>query len=714
MKGLEMKRKIQITIILLIVATMFLGACSPQAETEAAVPETMSAAAEQPLAAAAPVEVVQEADAASDVVVEPEVVQEAEAVELESAQTAVTLDTSYDNAVSVALQLLLGTFELADTDLAVTAEQASALLPLWTEFRTVSFSGMGPGASADQSSDTEAQVDELTEQIQAEMTAEQLAAIADMQITQETMTAIMEEQGITMGAPGDMGTPPEGGMGTPPEGGMGEPPEGGMGEPPEGGMGTPPEGGAPEGGQQTDNGEMPDMTAGGAMVSPEVIDALIQLLADVSGEEVTMEAMGGPGGPPSDSVSDINKTGAYEQNGGTASESGVTYAATQTDESAVYVYGGGSYTLSDATLTKTGDTSGEGTSNFYGNNAIVLAEDESTIILSDCSLSADSLGSNGAFAYGEGSSIIMDNCTISTTQDSSRGVDATYGGSVTISNSEIHTLGAHSAALATDRYEDNDPPAITADNVTATTAGDGSPGIYSTGTFYVSNSNTVATGAEAAAIEGLNSITLVDSDITGYKKWGVFLYQSMSGDSSIGVSTFDMTGGSLTNNSTGPVFMVLNTETIINLEDVDITTSGDVLIRATDASDGDENVNSVWGTQGGNITFTATDQVLAGTVSCNELSSIDMTLLGSSTLSGAVEIEEGGEISLTLADSAVWTAAGDSYVTSLNGIMFSGDTPTNVDAGSGVVIYYDSATDANGNALSGTYTLASGGTLVQN
>ena len=136
--------------------------------------------------------------------------------------------------------------------------------------------------------------------------------------------------------------------------------------------------------------------------------------------------------------------------------------------------------------------------------------------------------------------------------------------------------------------------------------------------------------------------------------------------------------------------------------------------RATDASDGDKNVNSVWGSLGGDITFSATDQVLNGTVSCNELSSIDITLFGSSTLSGAAEIEDGGEVSITLEDSAVWTATGDSYITSLDGITFSGDSPTNVDADSGVVIYFDSATDADGNALTGTYTLPSGGTLVKN
>jgi hypothetical protein len=62
----------------------------------------------------------------------------------------------------------------------------------------------------------------------------------------------------------------------------------------------------------------------------------------------------------------------------------------------------------------------------------------------------------------------------------------------------------------------------------------------------------------------------------------------------------------------------------------------------------------------------------------------------------------------------MWTAVGESNVTSLDGVALSGDTPTNVDAASGVVISYDSGMDTDGNALTGTYTLPSGGTLVQN
>jgi hypothetical protein len=406
------------------------------------------------------------------------------------------------------------------------------------------------------------------------------------------------------------------------------------------------------------------------------------------------------------------KAGVYIQNGGTVSQSDVTYEATDTDESAIYIYGAGTYSLTGATLTKTGDTSSDADSNFYGNNAIVLVEDQSTMTLTDSSLYSKAEGANGVFAYEEGTTIYVTGCTIETHGHSSRGVDATYGGIVDISNSEITTQGDHSAALATDRYENYNPPTIIADNVIGKTAGKGSPGIYCTGAFSVSKSNLTATGSEAAAIEGKNSITLTGSVIEGAVKWGVIIYQSTSGDASEGMGTFDMTGGSLINNSSGPIFMVCNTEATINLKDVDITSSGDVLIRATDASSGDADINSDWGTAGGEVTLTATDQKLEGTVSCNNLSSIDITLSGTSTLSGDVVIENGGQVNLSLEDDAKWTATGASYVTSLDGVVLSGTEATNVNSAD--TIYYDGATDNNGNPLSGTYDLPGGGALVKN
>ena len=93
------------------------------------------------------------------------------------------------------------------------------------------------------------------------------------------------------------------------------------------------------------------------------------------------------------------KGGAYSQNGGTVTEYGKTYASTKSDESAVYVYGGGTYTLSNGTMSKTGDvTSNSG--DFDGTNAIVLAEGGSTINLSDCDLSSEAKGQMGPSPMG--------------------------------------------------------------------------------------------------------------------------------------------------------------------------------------------------------------------------------------------------------------------------------------------------------------------------
>jgi hypothetical protein len=103
----------------------------------------------------------------------------------------------------------------------------------------------------------------------------------------------------------------------------------------------------------------------------------------------------------------------------------------------------------------------------------------------------------------------------------------------------------------------------------------------------------------------------------------------------------------------------------------------------------------------------ASAQTLQGTVSCNALSAISMSLSEGSILSGDVEIEDGGEVNLSL-DSSTWTATADSTVTALTGVEFTGGQATNVDAQDGVSI-----TCASINGDTGvSYTLASGGTLT--
>ncbi len=106
--------------------------------------------------------------------------------------TSAVLDTSYEGALSASDQLMLGTLLLEKTELAVTPEQASTLLPLWQALQ-------GGGVTI------QAEVNATLKQIEGTMTQGQLQAIAAMQLTQDDLRAWMEEQGMGAGGPGGGG-----------------------------------------------------------------------------------------------------------------------------------------------------------------------------------------------------------------------------------------------------------------------------------------------------------------------------------------------------------------------------------------------------------------------------------------------------------------------------------------------------------------------------
>ena len=84
---------------------------------------------------------------------------------------------------------------------------------------------------------------------------------------------------------------------------------------------------------------------------------------------------------------------------------------------------------------------------------------------------------------------------------------------------------------------------ITAEAAKLITSGEGSPVIYSTGNIMVNNVNGIANNSEIGVVEGKNSITLTNSNVTGYKDNGFMLYQSFSGDSYVKSLTNEDTTG---------------------------------------------------------------------------------------------------------------------------------------------------------------------------
>ena len=242
-------------------------------------------------------------------------------------------------------------------------------------------------------------------------------------------------------------------------------------------------------------------------------------------------------------------------------------------------------TIDSSVFDKTGNTSNDDNSNFHGQNAVVLGIEGGQTTIKNSNITSSSIGSNAVFA----------------------------------------TEGAHSATLATDRGEGT----ITAEAAKLITSGEGSPVIYSTGNIMVNNVNGIANNSEIGVVEGKNSITLTNSNVTGYKDNGFMLYQSFSGDAESGIA------------------------------------------RLKAAAD------SRWGKTGENgshLTLRASNQELSGNIMADSISTIALDMTNESSLVGAVNTDNTAkEVTVKLSKDSSWTLTGDSYVKSLTNADTTGE-----------------------------------------
>lgn len=315
--------------------------------------------------------------------------------------------------------------------------------------------------------------------------------------------------------------------------------------------------------------------------------------------------------------------------------------------------------IENSVFDKTGDTTSDDNSNFRGQNAVVLGIEGSQINIKGSNITSNSKGSNAVFATGEGSVINVENTNIHTKSDSSRGLDATYKGTVNGKNLTITTEGAHSATLATDRGEGT----ITAEAAKLTTSGEGSPVIYSTGNIMVNNVNGVANNSEIGVVEGKNSITLTNSNVTGYKDNGFMLYQSFSGDAENGIARLKAENNTLTTHATGAFLYVNNTTAEVDLSNNAISMPNtSTLVKAA--------ADSRWGKtgeNGGHLTLRTSNQELSGNIMADSISTIALDMTNGSSLVGAVNTDNTAkEVTVKLSKDSNWILTGDSYVKSLN------------------------------------------------
>ncbi|OGN89860.1 MAG: hypothetical protein A2Y88_11310 [Chloroflexi bacterium RBG_13_48_10] len=114
----------------------------------------------------------------------------------------VTSTTSTNSSISTATKLALGTLKLEGTTIAVTSDEASELLPLWQAYQSVS------------NSDTVSQVelDALVNQIQGVMTAEQVMAVDELKLTDQSLTELLQSLGDSSNLSAPASTPNASGL----------------------------------------------------------------------------------------------------------------------------------------------------------------------------------------------------------------------------------------------------------------------------------------------------------------------------------------------------------------------------------------------------------------------------------------------------------------------------------------------------------------------
>ena len=474
----------------------------------------------------------------------------------------------------------------------------------------------------------------------------------------------------------------------------------------DGGQGAP-DGNAPE----KPDGEATDES--GACQSEEITlddikeGDIVSITLDDDGNAATitvqsMEMGGGQGGPGGQD-SGVDSYAAANEYSSDETVSDTSLESTETNENAALVSNGAEVTFNNDAISRTSsDSQGGDNSSFYGVGAAVLATD-GTAYVKDSTITTDSKGGAGLFAYGDGTVYAADT-DISTQQDTSGGIHAAGGGKLYAWDLSVETNGESSAAIRSDRGGGT----MVVDDGTYTSNGVGSPAVYCTADIAVNNAELTANGSEAVCIEGLNSLRLYNSNLTGNMSdddqndttWTVILYQSMSGDSEVGNSTFQMDGGTITSKN-GGLFYTTNTECTIALKDVDITYNDDseFFLQCT----GNNNQRG-WGQSGSNgsdCNFTADSQDMKGNVIWDSISDLDFYMTNRSTLEGAFVNDEtyagnGGDgyCNVVIDKDSIWTVTGDSKITSLS----NAGTITDADGKTVSVVGTDGTTYVEGDS----------------
>lgn len=337
--------------------------------------------------------------------------------------------------------------------------------------------------------------------------------------------------------------------------------------------------------------------------------------------------------------------------GSEASLMNETIESTQPNHSVICNQNGGTVTLDQNTLVKSGDSI-----NTDGTNSIVYTTGSSFTKIDQSDLQSTSKGSSGIVAN-EKAMVYANDSTIMTSNDSSNGLEAVSSGQIIANQMDITTQGNQSAAV---NVKQNDG-SISLTNSILSTDGNDAPLLHANGTIEADNVSGNASHSKIAEVEGGQHLSIYNSQLSSTNnhllqneliKNGIRI-QCVQDSSTKEKARIDICNSILsTMIDEGSMFYV-------DGQDTNIVLNKSLLSFDCDHVD-------LLHVSNGNVKLTGSEETMVGNITVESHAKVDMYLLDGSSYTGSTSCEEQGTLNMNISSDSSWIVSSDCKVNCLN------------------------------------------------
>lgn len=328
-----------------------------------------------------------------------------------------------------------------------------------------------------------------------------------------------------------------------------------------------------------------------------------------------------------------------------------TIESTQPNHSVICNQNGGTVTLDQNTLVKSGDSI-----NTDGTNSIVYTTGSSFTKIDQSDLQSTSKGSSGIVAN-EKAMVYANDSTIMTSNDSSNGLEAVSSGQIIANQMDITTQGNQSAAV---NVKQNDG-SISLTNSILSTDGNDAPLLHANGTIEADNVSGNASHSKIAEVEGGQHLSIYNSQLSSTNNHLLqnelikndIRIQCVQDSSTKEKARIDVCNSILsTMIDEGSMFYV-------DGQDTNIVLNKSLLSFDCDHVD-------LLHVSNGNVKLTGSEETMVGNITVESHAKVDMYLLDGSSYTGSTSCEEQGTLNMNISSDSSWIVSSDCKVNCLN------------------------------------------------